>query len=245
MRNHNGIRVVCLIAPPLILLPLSILTFALERVSRSLLAYETSRNWRSGSWSITLNHQDIDIRVNPAPTAAILGIALASYFVSIVSACGIWELRRVEGTARHQRSWSWVVVLLNAGVAVASIAVLAWGSALLSQEKWKSGADAFQDERKSRETFMCGIAKFYPSEGWARPACGVAQATRFLLIPLALAAVLTLWAAGVLVRDRGGAKWLAGGKGRYGAFPSTIEMELQHPAAPKNNSHVNERPAFR
>lgn len=55
------------------------------------------------------------------------------------------------------------------------------------------------------------------------------KATRFCLIPLAIAALLTIAAVWKLINDRGGIKWLFGGKGRYGGFDSVYELREQVP----------------
>jgi hypothetical protein len=175
MRNHNGVRLVFLIAPPLfLLLPLSVVAFVLERISQSFLAFKTSLDWITGYQTLTTSdHVDIHIRVNAAPTGAILGITVLAYVISVIGACGIWELRRIEGGMRHQRGWSWVVIVLNLGVAGASIAVLGWSSALAGQERWTSRGGALAGGKYMRETYLCGIDKFYPDESWAGPGCGI------------------------------------------------------------------------
>lgn len=188
MGNPNGLRTVLLLTPPMfLLLPISILAFALERISYTLFAVQTTRNWRTGTDSISFygptnsssssdswDYLDIDVRINSGPTVAIVGICVAAYVVSVVAMCGIWELRRVEGTASHQRGWSWVVLGINFGIVVASIVVLAWASVLQGQEGWAGYEDVAKDgQRFTRETWVCQINHFYSKQDWAGAACGL------------------------------------------------------------------------
>lgn len=48
-----------------------------------------------------------------------------------------------------------------------------------------------------------------------------------MLIPLVVSALLVMLSAWILVNDRGGIKWLVGGRGRYGGFESIYEMRPQ------------------
>ncbi|KAF2119795.1 hypothetical protein BDV96DRAFT_568218 [Lophiotrema nucula] len=250
MHNPNGLRTVCLITPSLLLLmPLSVLAFVLERISQAFLAVHTSRyiygdlyfnDWGLGDGSARAH-------VNYGPTGAIIGISIMTLIVSGISACGTWELRRIEGTPRHQRAWSWAVVLANFAITVASIAVLAWYSALQKSEAWSSVDDFSSGRTFTRETWFCQINKFRSDQDdWAAPACGIAQAARYVLIPLALSSALCIVAAWILIQDRGSFSWLRGGRGRYGGFDNLYEMQAQHrPVFPKNGAAVGTVPIGR
>ncbi|KAF2260483.1 hypothetical protein CC78DRAFT_620200 [Lojkania enalia] len=230
MGNSNGLRTVFLITPPLFLLPLSCLTFALERIANGILNLQTGRYLNSASRFLTLsfdNTTPIDLHTNYGPTAAIIAISVLAFVVSVIGFCGIWELRHVEGTARHQRIWSWAMLLVNFAMLAAIIGVFGWTSAVQENEKWNSRSDAFSGGRFTKETWACQIDRFFVMEDWAGPACVVAQATRYSLIPLAVAVLLVIVSTFVLVHIRGGIKWLLGGKGRYGAFDSIYEMQPQ------------------
>lgn len=246
MRNPNGCRVVLLLIPPLfLLLPIGVLTLILERISSRLLLAQTDRNLRSGAYEITLygptstgssdfTNTDVTLRINQSPTLAILGVCMISYIVSGLGAFGIWELRRVEGTATHQRAWSWIIFVSNLVMIGAGVGVLGYASSVQSSEKgWQRYEDVVKDEQKfTRETWACQIDKFYPNQNWAGPACGTAKATRLLLIPMAVASLLAMISLHILVRDRGGLKWLFGGKGRYAGFDSIYEMQPTTPSTP-------------
>jgi hypothetical protein len=77
-------------------------------------------------------------------------------------------------------------------------------------------------ERFTRETWACSVK--YSNQSWAREACGLAKAARVLLIPMAVSSALVLVSLYILLRDRGGLRWLFGGKGRYGGFENMYEM---------------------
>ncbi|KAF2653624.1 hypothetical protein K491DRAFT_602521 [Lophiostoma macrostomum CBS 122681] len=247
MHNPNGLRVVALLTPPLLLLlPLSILIAALERIAHALLTSHTARDFRSGASILTLaianatassgsSTIDVAVDVNQAPTLAILGICVLAFFVAVIGASGIWELRRVEGTARRQRVWAWAVVVASLVGVVASIGVLAWASAMQGEKGWQSSADVGRaGQGWTRETWVCQIAHWVPGQGWAGSACGLARATRWMLISLAVSCLLTILSTWVLVNERGGVKWLAGGRGRYGGFEDIYEMKpgYQQPQGP-------------
>jgi hypothetical protein len=246
MGNPNGCRVVLLLTPPLFLLfPVGVLIFALERISKALILEQTQRDWRSGSYKITvygptstgsnnLTYTDVTFHTNEAPTLAILGICCLSFIVSAIGVFGIWELRKVEGTAGHQRKWAWTMLLSNVVMVGASAGVLGYASSVQSSERsWPKYEDVGKDEQRfTRETWACQIDKFYPDESWAKAACGTAKATRFLLIPMAVSSAIVLVSLWVLVRDRGGLKWLGGGKGRYGGFKSVYELQPTVSSAP-------------
>ncbi|KAF2027282.1 hypothetical protein EK21DRAFT_72131 [Setomelanomma holmii] len=245
MRNLNGIRVVLLLIPVLfILLPIGVITLVLERISSALILTQTTRDWRSGSYDITVygtnttgandfTNKDIGLRINQAPTLAILGICILVYIVSAIGIFGIWELRRFEGTSKHQRIWCWVIFFSNLIMIGASAGVLGWASALQGSEKgWQSYEDVGKDDQEfTRETWACQIDKFYSDQSWAGAACGTSRATRLLLIGVAISSALVLVSLWLLVRDRGGMKWVFGGKGRYGGFQNVYELRPSSPGA--------------
>jgi hypothetical protein len=242
MGNINGFRVVLLLTPPLFFLfPVGVLTFVLERISRALLLEQTRRDWRNdNSASITLygptstgsnnlTNTDITIRTNQAPTLAIIGICCLSFVVSIIGVCGIWEMRRVEGTPNHQRAWTWAMFISNVVMLGASTGVLGYATSVQSSERgWQRYEDVGKDGQVfTRETWVCQIKKLYPAESWAE-----AKATRLLLISLIIASATVLVSLWMLVHERGGLKWLIGGKGRYGGFESAYEMHPIGPSVP-------------
>lgn len=238
MRDVSGCRLFFLIAPPLLLLfPIGVVIFALERISNSLLLAETSRNFRSGGYEITVHGPtstgstnsttiDIALQINTAPTYAILGTCCLSYIVSAIGVFGVWELRKVEGTPTHYRMWSWLILISNVVMIGLSAGITGYTSTVQSEEKgWQRFEDVGKGRpRLTRETWTCQIDKFYPDSDWARAACGTAKATRYLLIALAASSALVLVSLWVLVRERGGSKWLTGGKGRYGGFENVYEL---------------------
>jgi hypothetical protein len=65
-----------------------------------------------------------------------------------------------------------------------------------------------------------------------------------MLIPLAISSALIILCTGLLIRERGGTKWLMGGKGRYAAFDNTMEMPHQGPEAAKGVMPNNGRMAY-
>lgn len=246
MRSPNGCRVVLLLIPPLfLLLPIAVLTFVLERVSSSILLAQTLRNWRYGGYDITLygptttgsndfTNTDITLRIHQAPTFSILCVCIIAYIVGTLSTFGIWELRRVEGTASHQRAWSWAIIVSNLLAMGASIGIFGYASSVQGSERgWQRYEDVGkEDQEYTRETWSCQIDKFYPNQTWAGAACGTAKATRFLLIGMAVASLLVIVSLWILIRDRGGFKWLFGGKGRYGGFENIYEMQPTGPPPP-------------
>ena len=58
------------------------------------------------------------------------------------------------------------------------------------------------------------------------------KATRFLLLPMAIFALLVLSSLWVIIRQRGGWKWLCGGKGRYAGFDNAYELQQGAPQGP-------------
>jgi hypothetical protein len=263
MQNPNGLRVLFLLSPAaFLLLPISTLIFILERISQSLLNTQLNRNYRSGYRQITLNGPansssnagevptTITLSIDVGPTLAILGVCVFAFVVGVLACCGIWELRRVEGSPGMQRFWAWTSYVANVITVGLSVGVLAWASAVQAGEGWNGYDDVGDpDQRFTRETWVCQIDKFYPREDWAGPVCGLSvctlrfsrlsndtntkqKATRFMLIPLAISSILVMVSTWILVRDRGGVKWLFGGKGRYAGFASVYEMNPHAPAPP-------------
>jgi hypothetical protein len=245
MRNSNGCRLVLLLTPPLLLLfPVGALVLALDRISNALLYEHTTRDYRSGSFRLKIydststgsqsTDKDIDLRIHRAPQFAILGICCLSYIVSAIGVFGIWELRRVEGTRSHQRVWSWLILISNVIMIGASAGILGYASSVQSNENvWRSSEDLGKGGAAfTRETWTCQIDRFYPDSGWAGEACGTTKAIRYMLVPMAVSSALVLGSLWVLVRERGGSKWLRGGKGRYGGFEDVYELGPTAPSAP-------------
>lgn len=173
MGNPNGFRTVLLIAPPLLLLlPLTVLTFALQRVSAALFSAHTARDWRYGDYKVD-DDDDLSISIWTAPDVAIILLCLAGYIVSVIGTCAVWELRRVEGGASRERTWFWLVILTALGMAGASLGIFGWASGLQG-EGWKTKDDVGNGGRYTRETWVCNnIPRFYAQETWAGAACGV------------------------------------------------------------------------
>ncbi|KAF1931304.1 uncharacterized protein M421DRAFT_48097, partial [Didymella exigua CBS 183.55] len=233
---------ILLLAPTVLLLfPVSVLVFVLERISKSLLLEQTGRDWRNGAYLIYLNGPNVTdpsstantavtVRINRAPSWAIIGVCVAAYIVSVFDAFGIWELRKVEGTHGRQRGWAWAAAIGNIVLVGLSLGVFGWASSLQGNEGWRSYEDVQkQGQEYTRETWSCQIERFYPNEGWAGTACGTAKATRFLLIPMAIFALLFLGSLWIIICQRGGVKWLCGGKGRYAGFNNAYELQQGGP----------------
>ncbi|KAF2439620.1 hypothetical protein P171DRAFT_436249 [Karstenula rhodostoma CBS 690.94] len=221
------LRIFLYLAPSLLLvLPSSALIIILERVTQSLFRSHTSRDSRSGSPRIFLD-TDLDIDEDYAPTWALLGVSVLGLLLACMSAAGMWELRRVDGTrGAGQRVWSWGVIAMNAVTLGTSIGVLTWTS---NQQAAQSGVNLKGGKAYTRETWVCRIDALYTDEEWAGSACGTAQAMRYMLIPLAIGSVLAIIAVWWAARQRGGSGWLFGGKGRYAGFQSVYEMGPQGP----------------
>jgi hypothetical protein len=64
------------------------------------------------------------------------------------------------------------------------------------------------------------------------------MATRYLLIPIAVAAAAVVASIVVLAHGRGGVKWLFGGKGRYAGFDSVYEMRPVQPGSMQKQPQV-------
>jgi hypothetical protein len=245
MRNSNGCRLVLLLTPPLLLLfPVGALVLALDRISNALLLEHTTRDYRTGDYRIKVHDSTntdpnptnpvFDLQIRRAPQFAILGICCLSYIVSAIGVFGIWELRRIEGARSHQRVWSWLILISNLIMIGASAGVLGYTSSVQGNENiWHSSEDIGKGGAAfTKETWSCQIDRFFPESGWAGSACGTTKATRYLLIPMAIASALVLVSLWILVRERGGFKWLAGGKGRYGGFEDAYELGSSAPTAP-------------
>ncbi|KAF2832491.1 hypothetical protein CC86DRAFT_274641, partial [Ophiobolus disseminans] len=155
---------------------------------------------------------------NEGPTAAILGICVLIDIVSAIAIFGIWELRRIEGTSRHQRVWAWIILISSASMAGASAAVFSYTTSVQSNDARVLENTAAGD--LTRETWACK----YSDQTWGREACGLARATRYLLIPMAVASALVLVSLYILLCDRGGLRWLFGGKGRSAGLENDREL---------------------
>lgn len=221
-------RLFLLLLPALVLLVTGVVTIILERISSATIR-EQSRN--GGRWNSGVYGGGADF--NQAPSIAILGTCILVYIVSAIDVFGIWELRRVEGTAGHQRAWAWIVFTSNLVMVGASAGVLAYASSMQSSEKKPQRPEDLTDSDASftRETWACAMADFYPKRAWPGAACGLARATRLFLIPVAVAALLVLVSLWVLVRSRGGVRWFFGGKGRYAGFANVYELRPTSPGA--------------
>ena len=194
MPISKGLRAFLLIGAPLLLLfPLAVLTLVLERISNSLLLSSASRSMRTGRRILSLTPPpsaanttaiDIPLRIDIAPTTAIFGTCILAFFASAVCAGGLWELRRHDGSARFQRTWSWAVALCAAATAGVALGVCGYASSVQSTALgWSGYADAAREERAlGRETWACAIATWFPGEEWAGAACGTAVRV-FVCVP--------------------------------------------------------------
>ncbi|KAF2707840.1 hypothetical protein K504DRAFT_382818, partial [Pleomassaria siparia CBS 279.74] len=140
--------------------------------------------------------------------------------------------------------WSWVLLVVNLLATAASVGVLAYLSGLQGNEKtWQSAADATTaGQRFTRETWVCQMNKFFPAEkDWAGPACGLAVLECVLNLFTESHSVLVILSTCILVRVRGGIKWLAGGNGRYAGFDDVVEMQARvlQQQPPKNGVSNN------
>lgn len=176
------LRIFLYLAPSLlIVLPFSALIIILERVTQSLFRAHTSRNFRSGSAGIFLG-TDIIIDEDYSPTWALLGVGVLGLLLSCLSAAGMWELRRVDGTrGAGQRLWCWGVVAMNAVTLGVSVGVLAWASSLQAAQ---SAVNLKGDKEYTRETWLCRIDALYTDEEWAGTACGTAVRAAFPTLSL-------------------------------------------------------------
>ncbi|USP78804.1 uncharacterized protein yc1106_06078 [Curvularia clavata] len=234
MHPSNGCRTVLLLLPPvLFLFPVAALTSILERVSKNIFYNHLSRNIRNGDYEISLpwpgisNEIQVALDVNNGPILAILGVCIIAYAVAVVSVAGIWQLKKVEGTARHERVWVWIVLVCNLIMVGASLAGFGYATSVQASDGQIISDGKVPDREFTRETWACQIDKEFPSKGWAGQACSTTQAMRYLLLPMAVAALCVLGSLWVLVRSRGGVKWVFGGKGRYGGFQGAYELQPQ------------------
>jgi hypothetical protein len=226
MRNQTC-RLFLLLTPPLfLLLPFAALITILERVSKNALYSHLERNMRSGAFEVHLQGHttthDITLDINNGPIYVILGTCIIGYFVAALGTAGVWQLRRVEGTAGNDRMWTWIVFLSNTMMIAAALGSFGYASSVQASDKgWASVEDVGKDGGEhTPETWACQIQQLDPNQHWAGTACGTAKAMRFCLIALAVAALLVCVSLWVLVRARGGLKWVFGGKGRYAGFQS-------------------------
>lgn len=244
MAMSSSCRIFLLLFPTIfLLLPISVAAFILERVTNSIILGQTTRDWRTGAYEIVLpgagtSTSDINIPldVNQGPTFAVVGVCALAYIVLALDLFGIWELRKVMGTAGHERMWCWIVIVGNILLVALSLGIFGYiGSVQDSEPSWNSINDLARDTGEfTKETYACEIDKLYPGQGWAGTACGTAKSTRFLLIPLAISALLVIVSVFLIIRSRGGVKWLLGGKGRYAGFASVYEMQPAGQYPPHN-----------
>jgi hypothetical protein len=231
MRNQTC-RLFLLLIPPLFLLfPFAALVTILERISKNALFSHLQRDMRNGAFEITLQGhtttQDVTLDINSGPTYTILGTCVIGYFIAALGTAGIWQLRRVEGTAGNDRMWTWIVFLSNTTMIAAALGSFGYASSVQASDKgWRSVEDVGKDGGEhTQETWACQIQQLDPNQHWAGTACGTAKAMRFCLLALAVAALLVFVSLWVLVRARGGLKWVFGGKGRYAGFQNVYEMQ--------------------
>jgi hypothetical protein len=241
MSESNGCRTIILLAPALFFLfPVAALISILERISKSLLYDHLLRSFRTGEFQLLLSRPgggpaiEITLGINSIPVLVILGICMLAYTVTIISAAGIWQLKKVEGTVAHERTWVWVVLLSNIIMMGASLAGFGYATSVQASDgTWRSYEDAgVLGQELTRETWACQIHKIFPSEDWAGSTCATDQAMRYLLLPMAVAALTVLGSLWVLVRRRGGLTWVFGGQGRYAGFRGAYELQPQGQAVP-------------
>lgn len=249
MELTRGKRLFLLLIPPtLFTIPISLLVFLLDRIASSLTSSNLYRNRYTGAASFQRPDTNTDaivpIYTYTTPTSAIIGTCVIALGVGVLSWGGIYELRKKQGASRrYERAWAWFVIVCNIlGVALC-IGVLVWTSVVIggedgwtrkedlrggNDETFRSGSSR-DAQRLTRETWSCSLSGIFGADaGWTGSVCGLSKATRFLLIPLALSLLLTLFSVYILARDRGGVKWLFGGKERYNAFDNIYEMNGDH-----------------
>ncbi|KAF1972717.1 hypothetical protein BU23DRAFT_568909 [Bimuria novae-zelandiae CBS 107.79] len=208
------LRVFLLLASTLLVLLFSGITVILERVTRSLFHSHTSRNY-FGTDSLDFTDpvpgtDTIVVDEDTTPALAILGASVLAMLLACLSAAGMWELRRVDGMrGAGQRLWCWGVLGMQAVVLGVSVGVLGWASALQIAQ---AGAVLGSGRELTRETW---------------------KATRLMLIPVAVSALLAMVAVFYATKQRGGASWLFTGKGHYSGFQSVYEM-----GPPPQNQHA-------
>jgi hypothetical protein len=238
MRNQT-LRLFLLLTPPLFLLfPFAAIITILDRVSKNALYSHLTRNMRSGAFEVHLQGHttthDVTLNIKDGPEYAISGTCIIGYFVAALGVAGVWQLRRVEGTAGHDRMWTWVMFISNVVMIGAALGSFGYATSVQTGDKaWASIEDVGDDGGEhTKETWACEIERIDPTQTWAGTACGTATAMRFCLIGLAIAALFVFVSLGVLVRARGGLKWVFGGKGRYAGFQSVYEMQPPGPPSP-------------
>jgi hypothetical protein len=229
MRNQT-LRLFLLILPPLLLFALAAIITILDRISKNALYSNLTRNMRTGAFEVHLmghtTTHDVTLNIDSGPTYAILGTCIIGYFVVALGVAGVWQLRRVEGTAGHDRMWAWMMFIANIVMIGAALGSFGYASSVQSGDKGWEGVDSVWDDggAHTKETWSCEISRVDPNQQWAPRTCSTAKAVRFTLIGLAIAAMLVFGSLWVLVRARGGLKWVFGGKGRYAGFQSVYEM---------------------
>ncbi|KAF1939468.1 hypothetical protein EJ02DRAFT_446143 [Clathrospora elynae] len=209
MRNPNSCRLILLLTPPLLLLlPVAFLTTILERISKNLFYSQIDRNFRTGAFEIILHGPNSTGSSNLTNIEVTLNSNQA-YAVSALGAFEMWELRRVEGTGGHDRMWSCIVFFSNIIMIGASLGTFGYTSSVQGSDKSRQSYEDVGnfDQEHTRETWACQIDKFHPDQDWAGQACGTAKATRFLLIPMAVAALMFFVSLWFVVCARGGLKW--------------------------------------
>lgn len=188
MRPDSGLRTFLLLLAPLFLLVASVLVLALELLSIKLFNAHTTRERPYSGRMITLygpteagvspaDYQliDVDINYRVTPMIAYLCVAVFAGFISCLDACAVWELKKVEGSPRHQRGWSWFTLIANTLVVAVSVGVLAWASVLIGNEGWKGYEDVVKEDQKwTKETWICQINRFFPEQDWGTTTCGTA-----------------------------------------------------------------------
>lgn len=193
MSSTNGMRVLLLVAPSLFfLLPTAALTVILERISTSIFTHQVNRNWRTGDREITLQTPanstssspgttDITFNDNAAPRVAYMLLSLVAILVSCANAFGMFELRRVQGNIGMHKVWGWFILLTNFAIMAGGIGILAWTSSIQADETRNNYEDVHKDQRVTRETWACGISRFFPTEDWAGTVCGLSVSFTILL----------------------------------------------------------------
>ncbi|CAE7179378.1 hypothetical protein P3342_002327 [Pyrenophora teres f. teres] len=234
-------RTLLLFLPIAFLLSTAVAITFLERTSKNAFYSHLSRNERNGAFELILPGQHgsqetsiTHLDVNDGPIYALLGLCTLVYGMCALSAAGMWQLRRVQDTAGHERAWVWVLGVGNLVLVAAGVAAFVYGTSVQgSERKWESLGDVgMGDQEHTRETWVCGVQEFFPEEGWAGKACGMQKAMRFLMLGLMGAAVLVLGSVAVVVRGRGGWKWVGGGRGRYAGFQGVYEMQTPGMSVP-------------
>jgi hypothetical protein len=231
MRNQT-VRLFLLLTPPLFLLfPFAAIITILDRVSKNALYSHLTRNMRSGAFEVHLQGHttthDVTLNIKDGPEYATSGTCIIGYFVAALGVAGVWQLRRVEGTAAHDRMWTWIMCISNVAMIGAALGSFGYATSVQTGDKGWASVEAVGDDggEHTKETWACEIERIDPTQHWAGATCGTATAMRLCLIGLAIAALLVFVSLGVLVRARGGLKWLFGGKGRYAGFQSVYEMQ--------------------